>query len=412
MERSDSQSSSCTVGSSYTISTGLSAYSTYSGYTSATDSSPLELPVCDDGTYEKTASSSSYPDPSTYYEHADANHVLSATGSQYQYSSLQNSQALQLSTPFHPLGTQEGNEEAAWQATLTATSLIIDRRAFEDDGPAGITSVVVEASVQRFLAYNIEEPVRPAIQEVLYQQLRPLFNNRDYHHLSIIRLLEEAAYQLQIRLQDPKVLDVSFWAIATVLHRLSREELEEHDGHDAIQNRKSSDAIPHSNDGWNIIDLSVSRDHLATPDATQAQPSLSSSPNEKEKFPCPIPGCLKVASRLADVDRHVRMTHVAEAERKKYFCDYKRCARHTDPFFRPDHFRDHLRGFHMEDLLKRSVRVDRRWWATRAMMEWWWRCNRCFMRVVSEESGYVCSGCGNACEKERQIRRARLTSRS
>lgn len=271
MERSDSQSSSCTVDSSYTISTGISAYSAYSAYTSATDPSPLELPVHGNGAYEKTTSSSSYPDPCTYYEHADANLVLSATGSQYQYSSSQNPQSLQLSTPFHPLGTQEGNDEAARQATLTATALIIEGRSFDDDRLPSITSAVVEASVQRFQAQNIEEPVRPAIQEVLYQQLRPQFSNRDYYHLSITQLLEEAAYQLQIRLQDPKVLDVSFLAIATVLHRLSREELEEHDDHDAIHNRRDSNIITQSNDGWNNIGMNAPWGHLATPDATQAQ---------------------------------------------------------------------------------------------------------------------------------------------
>jgi hypothetical protein len=129
---------------------------------------------------------------------------------------------------------------------------------------------------------------------------------------------------------------------------------------------------------------------------------------EKERYPCLIPGCKqKGFSRSADLDRHYKMVHLGEEHKKKYACDYKKCARHDAPFFRQDHFRDHLRLFHKEDLLKRgSGAPDRSWWESRsprAMFAGWWRCNRCLVvRVDYERHGFVCPGCGNPCEAERQ----------
>jgi hypothetical protein len=212
MQRSDSQSTTCTVDSSYTTSTVVS------GYTSATDPSSIESALAEDGTYRDT---SSYPDPCSFYEPSDANLMLSATGSQYHQSDHQLPQALQLSSPLQPLNTQAGNEEAAWQATLVANSLIIDRRSFGDGGPSLITSEAVEEALQRHRDQGTEEPVRPAVQDVLYQQLHPRFGDTDHYYTEIIRLLEEAAYQLQIRLQGPKVLDICFYAIVAVLAELT-----------------------------------------------------------------------------------------------------------------------------------------------------------------------------------------------
>ncbi|KAK4175812.1 hypothetical protein QBC36DRAFT_17892 [Triangularia setosa] len=96
-------------------------------------------------------------------------------------------------------------------------------------------------------------------------------------------------------------------------------------------------------------------------------------------------------------------------KKTKLFCDYKKCPRHELLFFRYDHFRDHLREFHKEDLPRRSKKENDKWWDTRApraVYSGWWRCNRCLMeRVQVAVDGYTCPGCGNPCEGERVRKR-------
>lgn len=109
------------------------------------------------------------------------------------------------------------------------------------------------------------------------------------------------------------------------------------------------------------------------------------------------------------------MVHVDDEKKKKYMCDYRKCPRHDTPFFRQDHFRDHLRLYHKEDLLRRGTKPDREWWSSRsarAMFSGWWRCNRCLVvRVEQAKHGFVCPGCGNPCEAERRRERERMRMR-
>ena len=97
--------------------------------------------------------------------------------------------------------------------------------------------------------------------------------------------------------------------------------------------------------------------------------------------------------------------HLGAEHKTKHLCDYKKCERHVRPFFRQDHFRDHLRIYHKEDLLRRGTKADREWWASRAprpIFKGWWRCSRCLVRVDLDANGFVCDACGSQCEKERQ----------
>jgi rubrerythrin len=91
-------------------------------------------------------------------------------------------------------------------------------------------------------------------------------------------------------------------------------------------------------------------------------------------------------------------------------CDYRNCPRHHNAFHRADHFRDHLRVQHREDLLKRGPggEVDAAWWRERlpaAVYNGWWRCSKCFDRVSVEEHDWQCPNCANSCEHERQAAR-------
>ncbi|KAH6617261.1 hypothetical protein F5144DRAFT_499089 [Chaetomium tenue] len=369
MQRSDSQSTACTINSSYTASTVVS------GYSSATDFS-LESTLPEDGTYRET---SSYPDPCSFHDTLDANHMLSATGSQYQQSGTQIPQGLQLPSTLQLFSTQAGNEEAAWQATQAANSLIVNRQTFSGGGPFLVTSEAVEEALRRHQGQSDEEPVRLAVQAVLYQQLDLRLGDTDHFYHEIIRLLQEAAYQLQIRLQGPNVIDICYYAIAAVLADLTGDPEADNNG---ASSRLADDAC--------------------SPDLV---PGHASSSSEKEKFKCPYRGCKHMARRQADLDRHFKIMHLADDQKTRYLCDYPKCGRHITPFYRQDHFRDHLREYHREDLVRRGSKGDEEWWSDRnpdALKNGWWRCTRCLVKVRHKKNGYSCPGCKTRCEKERQ----------
>jgi hypothetical protein len=355
----------------------------------ATDYSFVDPALTADGKWQETQP---YPDPGSFYESLDANHVLSATGSQYQQSGHQLPQTLHLASPLQPFSSQAGIENAAWQATLAVNSLAINPQPFpHGGGPSLITSEAVEEALERHRQLGAEEPTRPAVQDVLYQQLYSRFGDVDHFYADITRALEEAAYQLQIRLQGPKVLDICFLAIVTVLVQLAGEM-----GTDTTAATTTTTTTEEASS------------HFTT-DLDGAPSPPRSNAAEKERFRCPHPSCPKGASRQADLDRHIRIVHLDDNDKAKFLCDYKKCGRHTDPFFRQDHFRDHLRTYHKEDLLRRGNKGDDEWWTTRApraMYNGWWRCSRCLVRVRLDEYGWVCAaGCGTPCEKERQAYR-------
>lgn len=129
----------------------------------------------------------------------------------------------------------------------------------------------------------------------------------------------------------------------------------------------------------------------------------------RQTFQCEHAACKnKTFSRSADLVRHRSIVHKLEDTRERFFCDYRRCSRHEQPFFRADHFRDHLRDQHKEDIVRRGSSADKDWWNSRnrhAMWDGWWRCSKCMKRVDTATYGFVCPGCGNNCEVERQKRR-------
>lgn len=127
------------------------------------------------------------------------------------------------------------------------------------------------------------------------------------------------------------------------------------------------------------------------------------NPGLKE-FNCSHPGCTSTFRRKADLDRHYKMRHT-EQGMPKHICDYKGCLRTTAGFNRLDHFRDHLREYHREDLVPRVKKHDSEWWASRAISPAWWRCSRCLLRIKIDEHGFECLNCKTVCEQERQVRR-------
>src|SRR4051812_31455222 len=89
----------------------------------------------------------------------------------------------------------------------------------------------------------------------------------------------------------------------------------------------------------------------------------------KGDYRCQFPGsCERSFGRPADLDRHYENLHVPLEERKRFECDYRRCTSKTHPFGRKDHYRDHLRDYHKEDL-GMAREVGTRDWQT---AEWEW----------------------------------------
>ncbi|KAI1126343.1 hypothetical protein F5Y10DRAFT_214483 [Nemania abortiva] len=133
------------------------------------------------------------------------------------------------------------------------------------------------------------------------------------------------------------------------------------------------------------------------------------APTNEGLFVCKERGCKGRFRRKADWIRHIEQRHTPADKKPKYPCDWKKCQRSKEPFYRRDHQRDHLRDFHAEDLTRRgsSAKQDEEWWNSRIVNPTWWRCARCLTRVKVEEYGYTCSECGTSCEAERQNYRSR-----
>ncbi|CAD6444705.1 dedf643d-e780-4689-a075-725ca4ab91fb [Sclerotinia trifoliorum] len=131
-------------------------------------------------------------------------------------------------------------------------------------------------------------------------------------------------------------------------------------------------------------------------------------------YPCQFPtGCPgKQFRRPADLERHYRHVH-ADADQKGSFpCDYKPCTRSKGPFTRKDHYRDHLKDFHKEDIgtakqpkhakdLKTIQALRQAWLQERQIDPRWWRCRRCLQRVYVDTHGYKCITCNEECTEER-----------
>lgn len=134
--------------------------------------------------------------------------------------------------------------------------------------------------------------------------------------------------------------------------------------------------------------------------------SHETSSSETRRWVCLMADCNAGAfKRLADLQRHYAQVHSVSSIKESYVCDYPRCSRRREPFGRRDHFRDHLRDFHCEDICKRGSAIDKNWLQSRIMYDHWWRCSKCLVRVRIEESDYTCSQCRSTCEDSRQKER-------
>lgn len=120
--------------------------------------------------------------------------------------------------------------------------------------------------------------------------------------------------------------------------------------------------------------------------------------------------------RPADLERHYQNFHADPDQKKQFFCDYPKCTRSLEPFTRKDHWRDHLKEFHQEDLGcakglnsrkggkggKEWEREQEKWLRERKVDARWWRCKHCLERVEVRSEGWWCKRCTTECESERR----------
>lgn len=107
--------------------------------------------------------------------------------------------------------------------------------------------------------------------------------------------------------------------------------------------------------------------------------------------------------RKADLQRHYLHRHRDVTQKKPFPCDWKKCQRSKEPFYRLDHCREHYRDYHNEDILRRgSHKETKEWWKNRNVDSKWWRCAKCLSRISIDSNGFECAKCKTACEPERQ----------
>ncbi|KUJ10164.1 uncharacterized protein LY89DRAFT_787791 [Mollisia scopiformis] len=66
-------------------------------------------------------------------------------------------------------------------------------------------------------------------------------------------------------------------------------------------------------------------------------------------YPFDCTGKQTVFTRPADLERHYKNVHSTQGP-NQFRCDYSTCGRRSQPFTRKDHYRDHLRDYHKEDV--------------------------------------------------------------
>jgi len=156
--------------------------------------------------------------------------------------------------------------------------------------------------------------------------------------------------------------------------------------------------------------------HIVT-DKTPSRVYLDIARNpQKMQYLCLYPGiCSKLFSRIADLERHYKIVHAPADQKVAFPCDYSRCARLSDPFTRKDHYRDHLRGYHKEDIgsvkiygMKVGGEQEATWLVERRIDSKYWRCAICLVRIYVADDAWECPNCKRPCEAERVAARQRL----
>ena len=186
----------------------------------------------------------------------------------------------------------------------------------------------------------------------------------------------------------------------------------------------------------------------AAPASAKSARRHSTSSIARKSYACAHSDCTHSFSRQADLERHIDHVHTEDGMKKRFECDYAACPRNASPFHRKDHFRDHLRDQHKEDIPKRgsnahqTVRRDPSGERSSVVVAKtktvkkdksddellldaaarngeqqrkdggiqpdWWRCSRCLKRVRVDEHSWTCPTCKGNIEQARHAFRTRF----
>jgi hypothetical protein len=86
-----------------------------------------------------------------------------------------------------------------------------------------VTCDVVDEALWRLQDQGQDSSPRAAVQDVLYRHLYRQFKDGEQFQEDPSRTLREAAYQLQLRLQGPKVPEICYYALLAVLAKLAED---------------------------------------------------------------------------------------------------------------------------------------------------------------------------------------------
>lgn len=147
-----------------------------------------------------------------------------------------------------------------------------------------------------------------------------------------------------------------------------------------------------------------------------ADPIRSTGKAAGGDYCCLAPACnAKPFRRNADLDRHYKHRHTEASKKATFYCDYRKCNRRREPFHRLDHFRDHLRQYHKEEITKRSnvvsggdggyVNCVSHSGGGQPGQEWW-RCPRCLCKYARGTTGKVMECCQADCQQQRKDARS------
>lgn len=214
----------------------------------------------------------------------------------------------------------------------------------------------------------------------------------------------------------------------------------------SLGNRRGSNVSSRGNNSSSSpYDTTASTSRKAQPSSKHRHGSGSGSGSgtgagsgSRNKFVCERPDCNgPVFTRMADLERHTRHIHTDADKKERFLCDYSSCSRSSTPFHRKDHYREHLREYHLEDLLKRGSNANHHTAASssstandlssslspssstadfkrnkKLLQETqlqncktetaWWRCARCLQRVDIAGPGWTCPSCKGSIEEPRK----------
>lgn len=149
----------------------------------------------------------------------DSENLFDSIGSQYQDIEESTPDSL----PFQLLESRAGDEAAALQVTQIAQEQLVSD-AYRKPSFTIVTFDAVDSALKHLRKRVASCSDREAVQDVLWRYLSRQLNDANHNRENVNTALQEAACQLQLRVQGEEAYNICYYAIAAVLADL-REPL-------------------------------------------------------------------------------------------------------------------------------------------------------------------------------------------